>query len=131
MVTSEAMLTLLYHPLSSYSRKVRTGMLHRGDAHETRVIDVFKGEHKQPAFVAKSPFGKMPALETDDGTLFESTSILEWLEERGPRVLLPQGEERVARHFDRVGDLYVMGQMSTYWWRPLSDEGKAAPDVMM
>jgi len=124
------MLTLLYHPLSSYSRKVRTGMLHRGDAHEARVIDLFKGEARQPEFRAKSPFGKVPVLETDEGVLYESTSILEWLEERGPRVLLPEGEERIARHFDRVGDLYVMSQMSTLWWRPLSDEGKAAPDVI-
>lgn len=131
MVTSLAMLTLHYHPLSSYSRKVRTGMLHRGDEHEVRVVDLLKGASRRPEFIAMSPFGKVPVLEVEDGSLFyESTSILEWLEERGPRVLLPEGEERTARHFDRLGDLYVMSPMSTYWWRQHTDEGRAAPDVI-
>lgn len=104
-------------------------MLIRGDAHEAEVIEVFKGALRTPEYRAISPFGKMPVLVTADGPLIESTSIIEWLEERGPRVLLPEGRERVARQFDRLGDLYLLAPTSALWWRRDSDEGRDAPEV--
>lgn len=124
------MLRLHYHPVSSYSRKVLVAMLHRGDRFERAVLDVFGGALGSPAYLALSPFGKMPALETDEGSLFESTSIVEWLEARGPRVLIPSGEELVARRYDRLGDLYLMDAQADYWFRPHTDAGKAAPATM-
>jgi glutathione S-transferase len=72
-----------------------------------------------------SPFGKMPVLELDDGTaIFESTSILEHLEERGPRRLLPAGQEWRARHFDRLGDLYLLNPIGKFFWHK-EDEVRA------
>jgi glutathione S-transferase len=112
------------HPLSSYSRKVLIGADLRGDALDVRVPNVFEGELTSAAFRALNPFGKMPVLETDEGPVFESTSILEYLEERGPRVLLPAGEERRARHFDRLGDLYLLDPLGAYFWDK-SDEKRA------
>jgi glutathione S-transferase len=112
---------LLYHPLSSYSRKAAIGIRLRGDPIELHVLDVFKGELKTPAFQAKSPFGKMPVLETDDGPIVESSSILEYLEERGPRRLLPEGAERRARHFDRLGDLYLLTPVGKFFWNKSED----------
>jgi glutathione S-transferase len=108
---------LHYHPLSSYSRKAALGIAVRGDAIELVQVDPFKGDLKSEAFVRMSPFGKMPVLELDDGAaVYESTSILEHLEERGPRRLLPEGKERVARHFDRLGDLYLLDPIGKYFW---------------
>ncbi len=69
-----------------------------------------------------NPFGKMPVLETDEGTaIFESTSILEYLEERGPRRLLPPGQELRARHFDRIGDLYLLNPVGKFFWHKESE----------
>jgi glutathione S-transferase len=108
---------LHYHPLSSYSRKAAIGIGLRGDPIDLHVVDPFKGELKTPAFLAMSPFGKMPVLETDDGgSIFESTSILEYLEDRGPRRLLPKGQELRARRFDRLGDLYLLDPIGKYFW---------------
>jgi len=108
---------LHYHPLSSYSRKATIGIGLRGDPIELVVLDPFKGELKTPAFLAMSPFGKMPVLETDDGgSIFESSSILEYLEDRGPRRLLPKGQELRARRFDRLGDLYLLDPIGKYFW---------------
>lgn len=109
---------LHYHPVSPYSRKVRVAMLHRGEAADARVVDVRTGELGSAAFLALSPFGKMPVLETDDGPLFESSTILEWLEHRGPRALLPRGAEGLARHWDRIGDLYLIDAQTEIWFRP-------------
>jgi glutathione S-transferase len=47
--------------------------------------------HRSEAYLARSPFGKMPVLETDDdGVIFESTSIVEYLEVRRGRRLIPE-----------------------------------------
>jgi glutathione S-transferase len=121
---SIARMRLHYHPLSSYSRKAAIGIALRGDPVELHVLDVFAGELKSPSFLAMNPFGKMPVLETDDGPIFESTSILEYLEERGPRKLLPKGGEQRARHFDRLGDLYLLNPIGKYFWNK-SDEALA------
>lgn len=119
---------LHYHPLSSYSRKVAIGIGLRGDPVELHTLDVFGGELKTEAFRAKNPFGKMPVLELDDGTtIFESTSILEYLEERGPRRLVPQGEERRARHLDCIGDLYLLTPIGKFFWDK-SDETREAAE---
>jgi glutathione S-transferase len=57
-------------------------------------LDLFKGETRTPEYLAKNPFGKIPALELDDGTvLAESGAILWYLAEGTP--YLPEG--KVAR----------------------------------
>ncbi len=120
------MLRLHYHPLSPYSRKVSTALALRGDRVDLHEIELGKGALQQPEFIALSPFGRLPVLETDGGPLIETTSIIEWLEERGPRLLLPPGQERVARHFDRLGDLYLLDPVAALWWRPDSEHGRTA-----
>lgn len=118
---------LHYHPLSPFSRKVSTAIALRKDPIELHVLDVFGGELDSDRFRALSPFGKIPVLEMDDGSaVIESTSILELLEDRGPRMLLPAGLERIARHYDRLGDLYLIPAAAALWWRPTSDEGRSA-----
>jgi glutathione S-transferase len=117
---------LHYHPLSSYSRKVTIGIGLRGDAVDLYVVNPFEGGLKTPDFLAMNPFGKMPVLELDDGTaIFESTSILEYLELRGSRQLVPGGQELRARHFDRLGDLYLLNPIGKFFWDK-SDQAREA-----
>lgn len=114
---SRAMMRLHFHPLSSYSRKVDIGIGLRGDPIERVTLNPFAGDLSSPAFLAMSPFGKMPVLEgTPEGAIPESTSILEFLEEQGPRVLLPVGQERRCRRFDRLGDLYLLSPVGEFFW---------------
>ena len=117
---------LHYHPLSSYSRKTAIGIGLRGDPVELVTLNPFQGDLKTPAFLAMSPFGKMPVLETEEGAIFESTSILEYLEERGPRRLIPVGQERRARHFYRLGDLYLLTPVGEQFWDKSKREASAA-----
>jgi len=42
-------------------------------------IDFSKGEHKQPAHLARQPFGKVPAAEYNGQTLYESKAIAAWI----------------------------------------------------
>ncbi len=57
-------------------------------------LDIFKGESRTPAYLAKNPGGKIPALELEDGTvLAESCAILCYLAEGTP--FMP--DDRVLR----------------------------------
>lgn len=53
--------------------------------HEKRVpfefvdVDIFKGEHKLPEFVAKQPFGEVPYLDDDGFVIFESRAIARYI----------------------------------------------------
>ena len=58
---------------------------HLGLAFERVEIDIFKGESRTPAFLARNPAGKVPALELEDGTVLgESGAILFYLAEGTP-----------------------------------------------
>ena len=117
---------LRYHPLSSYSRKVALAMDLRGDTIEKVAVDAFAGELKSEGVLSLNPFGKMPVLETDAGPIYESTSIIEYLEERGPRVLLPLEHERRCRHFDRLGDLYLLDAIGKFFWNKQEETKKTS-----
>jgi glutathione S-transferase len=48
-------------------------------------IDVSRGEHRAPEFLAKNPFGQVPVLELPDGVLIsESIAICRYLDEIHP-----------------------------------------------
>jgi len=117
---------LHYHPLSPYSRKVVIAIQHRGDAIELTQIQLGSGALKRPEYLALSPFGKMPALETPEGPLFESTSIIELLEDAGPRKLLPDAHKREARHWDRIADHYLLPPYATLFWEAGTAQAETA-----
>lgn len=117
---------LHYHPLSPYSRKVVIAIQHRGDPIELAQITLGSGALKRPEYVALSPFGKMPALETPDGPLYESTSIIELLEERGPRKLIPESAQREVRHWDRIADHYLLPPYATLFWEAQTPQAESA-----
>lgn len=59
-------------------------------AYELREIDIFKGEHRAPTFLAINPFGWVPALVTPEGeTICETPAINLWLCERHQLDLVP------------------------------------------
>lgn len=117
---------LWYHPTSPYSRKASVAVRLLEAPVDLRVLDVMSGEHKQPAFLARSPFGKIPVLQTDDGDLIESTSIVELLDARfGPR-LIPARVALEARRWDRIGDLYLLEPQGTLLFQGGTDAARAA-----
>ena len=85
---------------------------------EQIVVNTVKGRHKEPAHLARNPFGTVPALELDDGShLVESLAIIEYLEDRfAAGGLLGESPERraKARDVERVVDLRIAGPMGQY-----------------
>src|SRR5262245_47836403 len=107
---------LHYHPLSPYSRKAYVAGLHRGEPFERVVIELGVEALSTPEYLAISPFGKMPTLETATGPIIESTSIIEYWEGRAVPKLIPADAAQTARHFDRLGDLYLIAPVAKMWW---------------
>lgn len=66
-----------------YPARVRIALAEKNLQSRVRFIsvDLRKGEHKTPAFLAKNYSGTLPVLELDDGTLIaECTAITEYLD---------------------------------------------------
>ena len=59
-----------------------------------RTVDLSKGEQFSDAFTAISPNQKIPGLKDGDLTLFESCAILQYLGEKFPSPLFPEGPAR-------------------------------------
>ncbi|TFL00682.1 glutathione S-transferase [Pterulicium gracile] len=63
-------------------------------------IDHYSGEHKSSEFVAKQPFGRIPYLDDDGFTLFESRAIGRYIASKHPdqgTPLIPTGEKALAK----------------------------------
>jgi maleylacetoacetate isomerase len=87
-----------YRSTSSY--RVRIALALKGLDYQALPVNLIAppgGEHRQAAYLAINPQGRVPALRTDEGgLLIQSPAIIEYLEERYPQVpLLP--EDLLAR----------------------------------
>ncbi len=88
------MLRLYDNNASRNGYKVVLLLTQLGVPFERVELDIFKGESRTPAYLAKNLAGKIPALELEDGTvLAESCAILCYLAEGTP--FMP--DDRVLR----------------------------------
>jgi glutathione S-transferase len=122
-------LQLFGHPFSSYTQKVLIALWGDETPFDYRMIDP---EHPENGEELKrhSPFGQFPLLIDDDFALFESTPIIEYLQDRhpGPNCWIPDGSlGRRVRFFDRFFDLHVMNNMSSVVADALRPEGTHDP----
>ena len=106
-------LQLFAHPFSSYCQKVLIPLWADGTEFEYRMLDQ---EHPENFVELKrhSPYGMFPLLIDDGVPVFESSTIIEYLQAHhpGPNTWIPDGEAgRRTRFLDRFFDLYVMGNM--------------------
>lgn len=81
--TKPAMMTLHDWPTGPYPARVRIALAEKKLCSRIRfvVVNLRKGEHKRPAFLAKNYSGTLPVLELEDGTcIAECTAITEYLD---------------------------------------------------
>ena len=92
------MIKLYDFPLSPRARKVRIVLAEKGLSYEKVTVDITKGEQKKPEFLAVNPNGKVPALQDGGATLYESSIIMEYLNDQYPNLpLLPADPGKRAR----------------------------------
>lgn len=92
-----------YRSTSSY--RVRIALALKGldyQAVPVNLIAAQGGEHRQAAYLAVNPQGRVPALRTDEGSvLTQSPAIIEYLEERYPQPAL-LSRDLTARAHERA-----------------------------
>jgi len=85
---------LHYHPLSTYSRRVLIALIEKRISHERIALDMTARKHKEPAYLALNPYGRVPTLEENGFVLYESTAILDYLEATHPTPALAPSDAR-------------------------------------
>ena len=92
-------------------RRVAMFIAEKGLAIEQVQIDLGTVQNRSPDYLARNPFGRVPALELDDGRILcETRAICSWLEGYTPEPNL-MGEDYDERAFiemtDRRVELYL------------------------
>ena len=118
-------LQLFAHPFSSYCQKVLIALWANGTQFEYRMLDA---EHPENFAELKrhSPFGLFPLLIDDGKPVFETSIIIEHVQDHhpGPIRWIPDGDAGLkVRLFDRFFDLYVMNTMNVAVSNALRPEG--------
>jgi glutathione S-transferase len=128
------MLKLCGFHLSNYHNKVRLQLLEKGVPFEE---DPGCAPSQKDDFLLRSPLGKVPFLELDDGRrLSESAIISEYIEDAYPqRPLLPKDPYRRAKVRELLQYLELHVELvarrlygAVFWKRPVSDEVKQRAD---
>ena len=93
---------LYYHPASSTSRPVMLFAAENQVPLEMQVVDLFTGEHYQPAYEAINPNHLVPVLDDGDFRLTESSAILKYLADKIDSPLYPKDLRARARVNERM-----------------------------
>jgi glutathione S-transferase/RNA polymerase-associated protein len=89
------MTTLYEHPLSPYAQKVKIALREKGVKFDLQMPNLLGGDEE---FARVSPRREVPTLLDGDDTIFDSTIILEYIEDRWPKPpLLPAEPAARAR----------------------------------
>ena len=93
---------LYYHPASTASRPVLLFAAENGVPLQMQLVDIFKGEQRQPAYLALNPSGLVPLLQDGDFRLSESSAILKYLADKTASPLYPKELQARARVNERM-----------------------------
>ena len=93
---------LYYHPASTTSRPIALFVAENDILIDMQMIDIFHGEHRQPAYAAINPNALVPVLEDGDFRLTESSAILKYLADKFDSTLYPKDLRQRARVNERM-----------------------------
>ncbi len=86
------------HPLSPYGQKVKIALLEKGVVFDAQLPNAIGSGTAESAFAKSNPRGEVPALVDGDVSVYDSTIILEYIEDRWPNpALLPATPAERAR----------------------------------
>lgn len=116
--------TVWDHPLSPYAQKVKIALREKGVTFDTAIPGGIGAGGAAGAFVAANPRGEVPALVHDGFAIFDSTIILEYVEEAwpAPSLLPPNPTDRArVRMIEEVVDTHLeavnWGLTELRWFR--------------
>lgn len=93
---------IYYHPVSTTSRPLMLFAAESGLDIDFQVVDLFTGEHFQPAYAVINPNCQVPMLEDGDFRLTESSAILKYLADKTGSPAYPADLRQRARVNERM-----------------------------
>lgn len=126
------MMTIYDWHTGPYPARVRIALGELGMQSQVRFVsvDLWKGEHKTPAFLAKNYSGTLPVLELDDGTLIaECTAITQYLDSLNDQPILTGVTPRdkgVIHMMSKRAEIELLDAVSVYFHHATPGLG---PDV--
>jgi glutathione S-transferase len=106
-------LAFYYGSGSPYAWRVWLALEAKGIAYDWKPISFSEGDHKKPEFLALNPRHKVPVIVDGDLTLYESSAIVEYLDEQystGIRLFPGDAKKRARiRRLIREADDYFVG----------------------
>jgi glutathione S-transferase len=91
------MIKLFGHPMSTCTRKVLFTLHETNTPFELTTIDFGTGEHKKAPYLARQPFGQLPALDDDGFQMFESRAMARYVDEKAGFQLTPKDPQHRAK----------------------------------
>ena len=101
------MIIVYEHPLSPYAQKVKIALDEKGVPYETKMPAAIGTGQPDREFLKANPRGEVPALIDGDVKIFDSTIILEYIEDKWPSpAMLPKtpADRAHARTIEEVMD---------------------------
>ena len=123
----------LYGFPQTRSSRVAWALEEAGAEYEYVLVNLRAGEHKQAAFLAINPFGKIPSLVDDGIGISESAAICTHIAEKFPAAkLIPNDAKGRAEYFQWL--FFVVSELEVHLWTAakhdrLLPEDKRIPEI--
>ncbi len=104
----------LFHAYTACTRVTLTALEHVGVVYDDQLLDMARGEHRAPEFLAINPQGKVPSLLVDGTLLTENGAILRWLDSEYPEAGLFPRTASDIEYARQTGDLFWLSS----GWHP-------------
>ncbi len=109
------MTVLLYGPAySTYTRTARLALEEKSVAYGLYEVDTLAGEGQKAEHLARHPWGKVPVLDDDDFSLYETVAITRYIDESFPGPALQPVDAR-----SRARMAQVCAILDNYGWSPM------------
>lgn len=119
---------------SVYVRAARLALIEKGVDHDRVEVDIFAADGPPPDYLARHPFGRIPALQHGAMSLYETAAIVRYVDEAFPGPALqprdPAGRARMNQ---------TVSVLDNYLYRPLvwgvyvarSEKGGACDEALV
>jgi glutathione S-transferase len=87
---------------STYVRTVRMAFEEKPAQYELRDVSVIRGEQKQPAHIARNPFGTVPAFEHNGLKLYETSPVIRYVDQVFPGAKLTPDDARERARMNQI-----------------------------
>jgi glutathione S-transferase len=106
-------ITLYGTPVSTYVRTIRLLLAEANIDYDLKDIGIFNGDNKTQSYLAKHPFGKVPTLEIDGQTIYETAAITYYLNQK-----LAQGKFSPPDLLQQTRMHQIMAVIDSYLYAP-------------